>query len=68
MCVRSTVRYSGGALTRVVQDGDANATVLVHVGVPHFGSEAHARRAIGVVLREGHDGVEEAPLVLRVTT
>ena len=49
-----------------VKDGDADASVCVHVRVPHLGREPHGGRALRVVRGEGHDGVEESALVVRV--
>ncbi|KAG0586948.1 hypothetical protein KC19_2G130100 [Ceratodon purpureus] len=49
-----------------VQDRDAHAPVRVHIRVPHLRREPHRRRAVGVIRRKAHDGVEETPLVQRL--
>uniref|UniRef100_A0A6B0V1L3 Uncharacterized protein n=1 Tax=Ixodes ricinus TaxID=34613 RepID=A0A6B0V1L3_IXORI len=46
-----------------VQNGDTQVSVLVHVGVPHLGEEAHGGRRVGVVWGKFHVGLEVSAFV-----
>lgn len=41
-----------GVVDGRVKDGDTEVTILIDVGVPHFGEEADGRRRVRVVRRE----------------
>ena len=49
-------------VTRLVEDRDAHAAVLLDVGVRHLGDKHHFRRAVGILSREVEVSLEETTL------
>lgn len=46
-----------------MEDGDANFSVFINVGVPHLREEGHGGGHVGKVGREDEAGFEEASFV-----
>ena len=60
------VLVSVGIVSRLVEDGDAHPAVLVHVRVPHLRREHDRGGGVGVVVAEGHQGLEETTIIERI--
>ncbi len=50
-------------ITRGVKNWNANLPIRVNIRMPDLWGKSHCWRAVWIILRESHDGIEETPIV-----